>query len=139
MKSRITAVVATIAVLALYAAGQTPSAKPFANPANLKEKAPDTFKAKFETTKGDFVVEVHRAWAPNGADRFYNLVKLGYFSDLAFFRVVKGFMVQFGIHGDPSVNVAWRTARIKDDPVGSQSNVRGMVTFAMAGPDTRTS
>src|SRR4030095_6790122 len=73
-----------------------------------------------------------------GADRFYNLVKMGYFSDLAFFRVVKGFMVQFGIHGDPKVNTAWRTARIQADPTGKQSNARGMVTFAMAGPNTRT-
>jgi peptidyl-prolyl cis-trans isomerase A (cyclophilin A) len=108
------------------------------NPAAAKEKAPPVYKVKFSTTKGDFTVEVHRDWAPEGADRFYNLVKIGYFSDVAFFRVVKGFMVQFGIHGNPEVNKAWRAARIPDDPTGKQSNTRGMVTFAMAGPNTRT-
>jgi peptidyl-prolyl cis-trans isomerase A (cyclophilin A) len=90
------------------------------------------------TTKGDFVIEVHRDWAPLGADRFYNMVKLGYFTDVAFFRVVKGFMVQFGIHGDPAVNRVWRRAEFKDDPAAKHSNTRGMVTFAMAGPNTRT-
>ena len=78
-----------------------------------------------------------RAWAPRGADRFYNLVSAGYYDDVAFFRVIENFMVQFGIHGDPAVNQVWREARIQDDPV-SQSNKRGMVTYAMAGPDTRT-
>ncbi len=107
-------------------------------PAQAKAKAPATFKAKFVTTKGDFTVEVHRDWAPEGADRFYNLVKMGYFNDIALFRVVKGFMVQFGIHGDPKVAAEWRNARIPDDPTGKASNTRGMVTFAMAGPDTRT-
>jgi peptidyl-prolyl cis-trans isomerase A (cyclophilin A) len=92
---------------------------------------------RFETTKGPFVVEVTRAWAPRGADRFYNLVKAGYYDDVAFFRVVSGFMVQFGIHGDPRVSALWREARIPDDPV-SQSNTRGMLTYATAGPDTRT-
>jgi peptidyl-prolyl cis-trans isomerase A (cyclophilin A) len=108
------------------------------NPSAAKEKAPNVYKVKFSTTKGDFTVEVHRDWAPEGADRFYNLVKIGYFNDVAFFRVVKGFMVQFGIHGNPEVNRAWRSARIQDDPTGKQSNTRGMVTFATAGPNTRT-
>jgi peptidyl-prolyl cis-trans isomerase A (cyclophilin A) len=108
------------------------------NPAAATEKAPPTFKAKFTTTKGSFTVEVHRDWAPLGADRFYNLVKMGWYNDTAFFRVVKGFMVQFGIHGDPAVNTAWRNARIQDDPTGKQSNTKGMVTFAMGGPNTRT-
>jgi peptidyl-prolyl cis-trans isomerase A (cyclophilin A) len=108
------------------------------NPAAAKETAPAVFKAKFVTTKGDFVVEVHRDWAPQGADRFYNLVKSGFFTDIAFFRVVKGFMVQFGIHGDPAVAKQWRDAHIQDDPVGKASNTKGMVTFAMAGPNTRT-
>jgi peptidyl-prolyl cis-trans isomerase A (cyclophilin A) len=102
------------------------------------ETAPATFKAKFTTTKGDFVVEVHRDWAPAGVDRFFHLVKIGFYDDLAFFRVVKGFMVQFGIHGDPAVNAAWRDANIPDDPGGKQSNTRGMMTFATAGPNTRT-
>lgn len=105
--------------------------------AKLNEKAPDTFKAKFETNEGSFVVEVTRAWAPNGADRFYNLVNNGYYDGVRFFRVIGGFMAQFGIHGDPKVSAAWRDARIKDDPV-KESNKRGMVTFAMAGPNTRT-
>ena len=107
------------------------------NPATLNEKAPDTFQAKFETTKGAFVIEVTRAWAPIGADRFYNLVKNGYFDDCRFFRVISGFMAQFGISGDPKLNKVWNPAQIKDDPV-KQSNTRGFVSFATAGPNTRT-
>ncbi len=107
-------------------------------PAEAKETAPAVFKVKILTTKGPFTVEVHRDWAPNGADRFYNLVKVGYFTDVALFRVIKGFMMQFGIHGDPAISKAWREAQISDDPTGKQSNKRGMMTFAMAGPNTRT-
>jgi peptidyl-prolyl cis-trans isomerase A (cyclophilin A) len=107
------------------------------NPAQLNETAPDTFQAKFDTSKGEFVIEVTRALAPNGADRFYNLVKNGYYNDCRFFRVVENFMVQFGINGDPQVNQVWRAARIQDDP-NKQSNTRGYITFAMAGPNTRT-
>jgi len=107
------------------------------DPSKLTETAPETFKAKFETTKGAITVEVVRAQAPLGADRFYNLVKSGYFTDIAFFRVIPGFMAQFGIHGDPKVAAAWRPARIQDDPVKS-GNVRGAITFAMGGPNTRT-
>jgi peptidyl-prolyl cis-trans isomerase A (cyclophilin A) len=107
------------------------------NPAALNEKAPDTYKAQLDTSKGTVVITVHRDWAPNGADRFYNLVKNGFYDDVRFFRVISGFMAQFGIHGSPAVASAWRTARIKDDPV-KQSNKRGFVTFATAGPDTRT-
>ncbi len=92
---------------------------------------------KFVTTKGDFVVEATRAWSPNGADRFYNLVKLGFYDGVRFYRAVDGFMVQFGIHPDPSVNGAWYKANIPDDPV-VKTNTRGYVTFAMAGPGTRT-
>jgi peptidyl-prolyl cis-trans isomerase A (cyclophilin A) len=103
----------------------------------FKEQAPAMFRAKFTTTKGDFVVEVQRDWAPHGADRFYNLVKNGYFSDTRFFRVIKGFMVQWGIHGQGEVNAVWRNANIPDDSV-KQSNKRGFVTFATAGPNTRT-
>jgi peptidyl-prolyl cis-trans isomerase A (cyclophilin A) len=109
-----------------------------ATPEKATATAPAAYKAKFVTTKGDFTVEVHRDWAPQGADRFYNLVKMGFFTDLAFFRVIKGFMVQFGIHGDPKVAAQWKSAQIKDDPTGKQSNSRGMVTFATAGPNTRT-
>lgn len=106
-------------------------------PSKLTEKAPDTFKVRFDTTKGAFTVEVTRAQAPNGADRFYNLVKAGYFKDIAFFRVIPGFMCQFGISGDPKISAAWREANITDDPVKA-SNTRGAITFATAGPNTRT-
>ena len=109
----------------------------FADPAKLTEKAPETFKAQFDTTKGKFTIEVTRSLAPGGADRFYNLVKSGYFTDAAFFRVVPGFMVQFGIHGDPNVSAKWREATIPDDAVKG-SNIRGTITFATAGPNTRT-
>ena len=109
----------------------------FMDPTKLTEKAPETFKAQFDTTKGKFTVEVIRSQAPNGADRFYNLVRSGYFKDLAFFRVIPGFMAQFGIHGDPKVSAIWRGAAIPDDPVKA-SNTRGAVTFATAGPNTRT-
>ncbi len=118
------------------AAAQTNKEK-LMNPAALTEKAPETFQAKFETTKGTFVVDVTRAWSPNGADRFYNLVKNGYYDGCGFYRVIPGFMAQFGIHGDPKVNAAWRPARIKDDPV-VQSNKRGFVSFATSGPNSRT-
>src|ERR1700680_658887 len=107
------------------------------NPASLHAKAPELYKAQFTTTRGDFVVDVHRDWAPLGADRFYNLVKSGYFDDVRFFRVIPGFMAQFGIHGNPGVSAAWTSARIQDDPV-KQSNKRGYVVFATAGPNTRT-
>jgi peptidyl-prolyl cis-trans isomerase A (cyclophilin A) len=106
-------------------------------PALLKDKAPAVFKAQFTTSQGSFVVEVHRDWAPNGADRIYNLVKAGFYDDTRFFRAIDGFMVQFGISGDPAVNTKWRDADLQDDPV-KQSNKRGYVTFAMAGPNTRT-
>ncbi len=107
------------------------------DPSKANETAPDKFQVKFETTKGDFVIEVTREWSPLGADRFYNLVKIGYFSDLAFFRVIADFMAQFGIHGDPKVSAKWRSANIKDDPV-KQSNKRGFVSFATSGPNTRS-
>jgi peptidyl-prolyl cis-trans isomerase A (cyclophilin A) len=107
------------------------------DPASLIEKAPDVFKAKFDTSKGAFVIEVHREWSPLGADRFYNLVKNGFYDNVRFFRVVSGFMAQFGLNGDPKVSAAWKPARISDDPV-VQSNTRGMVSFAIAGPNTRT-
>jgi peptidyl-prolyl cis-trans isomerase A (cyclophilin A) len=106
-------------------------------PATLTEKAPESFQVRFATTKGDFTVEVTRAWSPLGADRFHNLVKHGFFTDAAFFRNVPGFIVQFGLSADPSVNQVWRNANIKDDPC-KQSNAPGTITFATAGPNTRT-
>lgn len=113
------------------------SAPDFTDPAKLTEKSPDSFKVKFETTKGNFTVEVTRSLAPQGADRFYNLVRSGYFKDVAFFRVIPGFMCQFGIHGDPKIAATWQKAQIPDDPVKG-SNTRGAITFATGGPNTRT-
>lgn len=101
------------------------------------QRAPDEFTVRLDTTKGPILIDVHRAWAPYGADRFYTLVREGYFQDVAFFRVIDGFMAQAGIHGDPAVNTRWRDRRIPDDP-RVQSNTPGMVSYAMAGPGTRT-
>src|SRR5262245_11436647 len=130
--------VVAVVLIPMMVMGQTPGgSSALKNPAGLNEKAPETFKVDFDTSKGKFVVEVTRAWAPNGADRFYNLVKNGFYNDVRFFRVISGFMVQFGIHGDPAVSAPWRNARIQDDPV-KQSNKRGYITFATAGPNTRT-
>ena len=107
------------------------------NPAALNEQAPPVYKVNVDSSRGRFVIEVHRDWAPLGADRFYNLVKNGFYDNARFFRVISGFMVQFGVNGDPKVSAVWREANIKDDPV-RQSNSRGMITFATAGPNTRT-
>lgn len=110
---------------------------PLLQPADFQETAPDTFRARFETTEGAFVVAVRRAWAPRGADRFYNLVRAGFYDGVPFHRVIEGFVVDFGIHPDPWVNAAWRQARMPDDPV-VQSNRRGRVSFSKSGPGTRT-
>ena len=107
------------------------------HPTALTAKAPQRFDVAFTTTKGDFTITVERAWAPNGADRFYNLAKAHFFDGVRFFRVVPNFVVQFGISPDPKVSAAWQNATIKDDPV-KEHNVRGAVTFASAGPDSRT-
>ena len=136
----------TIRTVVLFAAtllfsatmAQAPSsAASLGNPASLNEHAPNSYKAKFVTSKGTFVIQVTRDWAPHGADRFYNLVKAGFYNDARFFRVIDGFMVQFGISGNPDVSAAWSNANIPDDPV-RESNARGTVTFATAGPNTRT-
>jgi peptidyl-prolyl cis-trans isomerase A (cyclophilin A) len=124
-----------LAALASPALGQSAG---LSNPRALTEQAPATYKVRFDTTKGAFVVQVTRDWAPQGADRFYNLVKNGFYDNVRFFRVISGFMVQFGISGDPKLSAQWREARIQDDPV-KQSNKRGFITYAMAGPNTRTS
>jgi peptidyl-prolyl cis-trans isomerase A (cyclophilin A) len=126
-----------ILAAAVTFAGQADKLARLRSPAGLTEQAPARFKANFDTSQGTFVVDVHRDWAPIGADRFYNLVKNGYFDDVRFFRVIPGFMAQFGIHGNPGVSAAWTSARIQDDPV-KQSNKRGYVVFATAGPNTRT-
>ena len=130
----------TIATTPAFTEDEVTDAKPnpaLLDPALAKEKAPDLFRVKMETTAGDFVIEVHREWAPRGADRFYNLVEIGYFDDVAFFRVLEGFMAQAGFNGDPAVSRAWLNSRIKDDPV-TRSNTVGMVSFASAGPNSRT-
>jgi peptidyl-prolyl cis-trans isomerase A (cyclophilin A) len=106
-------------------------------PALLTAKAPATYQVKFATTKGDFVISVTRAWAPLGADRFYNLVRHHFYDNTSFFRVLKGFVVQWGISAYPPVSAAWSHAPIRDDSV-VQSNLRGYITYAMGGPNTRT-
>jgi peptidyl-prolyl cis-trans isomerase A (cyclophilin A) len=100
-------------------------------------QAPPIFRVQFTTSKGPFTVEVHRDWAPNGADRFYELVKSGFFDQNRFFRVVPKFVVQWGIQGDPAVQAKWRDKNIPDDPA-TQSNQTGTITFATSGPNTRT-
>ncbi|MBX9603967.1 MAG: peptidylprolyl isomerase [Bryobacteraceae bacterium] len=107
------------------------------NPRSLTAKAPDTYKVRFKTTKGDIDVQVTRAWAPLGADRFWNLVRNGFYNDAAFFRVLPGFVAQFGLPANPKLSGLWEAARISDDPV-TQSNKRGTLSFATAGPNTRT-
>jgi peptidyl-prolyl cis-trans isomerase A (cyclophilin A) len=115
-----------------------PAAQPsLLNPASLTAKAPAEFKVRFTTTAGDFMVQVHKDWAPAGADRFYNLVRRGFFTNASFFRVVPGFVVQFGLNPNPAVNKVWEKAKIQDDPV-KQTNKRGTLVFATAGPNTRT-
>jgi peptidyl-prolyl cis-trans isomerase A (cyclophilin A) len=119
-------------------AGEIAAAKLRAlDPSNATRTAPERFTVVLETTRGDLHLDVRRSWAPLGADRFYNLVKLGFYEDVAFFRVIEGFVAQVGLHGEPAVNELWRAQRIEDDPV-TQSNLPGMVTFAMGGKNTRT-
>ena len=132
---RLAAIVLTLLVAApAFGQGVT---NPLTNPAALNAQAPAVYKVNFDTSKGTFVIEVHRDWAPHGADRFYNLVKNGFYDGARFFRVISGFMVQFGVNGNPSISARWRDANIPDDPV-TQSNQPGYITFATRGPDTRT-
>ena len=126
--------VAGALAFATAAAGTNPG---LLDPATLHAKAPAVYRARFVTSKGPFVVTVHRAWAPRGADRFYNLVRAGFYNGQRLFRVVPGFVVQWGISGQPSISAAWQNATIRDDPV-RHSNARGTITFATAGPNTRT-
>ncbi|MGO9097693.1 MAG: peptidylprolyl isomerase [Bryobacteraceae bacterium] len=122
------ATVALASAALCYGADQAPPA-----PAPV----PDVYRVKFETSKGDFVIQVTKAWAPLGATRFYTLVQQKYYDNQRFFRVIKGFMVQFGLSGDPAATARWRSRQLRDDKV-IHSNTRGMVTYAMAGPNTRT-
>jgi len=114
-----------------------PPADPLLQPRNFTETAPETFVARLETTKGVIRIQVNREWAPRGADRFYNLVKAGYYDGVTFHRVIEGFMAEFGIHGDPWVNAAWRQATMLDEPV-RKPNERGRVSYSKSEPDTRT-
>jgi peptidyl-prolyl cis-trans isomerase A (cyclophilin A) len=132
------------AMLAQTPAPKTPAKAPapaassrLMHPELAKAKAPDVYRVKVATGKGDFVIEVHRDWAPNGADRFYNLVRAGYFAGDGFYRMVAGVYVQFGINPNPEVTKVWSAAKIADDP-RKQSNTPGSVVFAMGGPNTRT-
>jgi len=137
--NRVLTALAVVGSLAVAATSFAQTGKPsLMNPASLNEKAPATFKVKFDTSAGEFIVTVTRAWAPLGADRFYNLVKNGFYDGTRFFRVVPNFMVQWGINGDPDVQRNWRMANIQDDPAGKQSNARGTITFANAGPNSRS-
>jgi peptidyl-prolyl cis-trans isomerase A (cyclophilin A) len=137
VRTLVACIVAVMAAVAVSAQGDLAKTAKLRDPAQLKDSAPATFKARFDTTAGPFVVEVHRDWAPKGADRFYNLVKYGFFDECRFFRVVPDFIVQFGINGNPAVQSAWRNANLTDDPV-KHGNARGTVVFATAGPNTRT-
>lgn len=135
---QVPSILALAGTLSLLACESGPAYNPLLlTPDALDETAPDVFQARFETSKGDFVIEAHRGWSVNGADRFYNLVAGGYFDNVRFFRAVAGFVVQFGIHGDPEVSAIWREQRILDDRV-VMSNTRGFVSYAMGGPNTRT-
>ncbi len=156
--SKIAILVCACSIISVAAAAQTPGpapakkpaaaakapaakAKPFdpalLQPATLRAKAPAEYEVKFVTTAGEFTIKVTRAWAPNGADRFYNLVRHHFYDGATFFRVLPGFMAQFGISAYPEVSKVWENATIKDDPI-VQSNHRGFVSFATAGPNTRT-
>jgi len=122
---------------ALLLAGCSGSSQQPQSQSQAQAHAPDLYKVNLDTSKGAVVIEVHRDWAPMGADRFYELVKSGYYDGVRFFRVLPGFMAQFGIAADPKLTAKWKDANLQDDPA-KQSNTRGMVTFATAGPNTRT-
>jgi len=134
------AALSALAALSPVAAAQSALGKTskLLTPAALTAKAPALFKAKFDTTKGVIVIEVHRDWSPLGADRFYNLVSNGFFDGVRFFRVIPNFMAQFGINGNPAVNAAWDKVDLKDDPSGKQSNKRGTISYGNTGrPNSR--
>ena len=136
---RVLTALALAILIALPSAAAAQTGKPsLMNPASLTEQAPATYKVRFDTSAGEFIVSVTRAWAPAGADRFYNRVKNGFYDGTRFFRVVPNFMVQFGINGDPDIQRNWANANIKDDPAGVKSNGRGFITFANRGPNSRS-
>jgi cyclophilin family peptidyl-prolyl cis-trans isomerase len=140
-------VIGLVSALILLGCGGAPRERPSETPAEVSvpaipgpasesSRSPDTFQVRFETSKGPFTVAITRANAPHGVDRLHELVTIGYFSGVRFFRMVSGFIVQFGIHGDPDVNAAWSKATIPDDPMRLR-NARGTIAFAAAGPNTR--
>ncbi len=133
VRARTLIVCAALALLA--GCGGAPEKQP--QQAARNEPVPDSYRVRFETSKGDFVVEVVKSWAPNGAERFYRLVRNGFYDDARFFRVVRDFVVQFGINGNPRIEELWRNLTMADDAV-KQSKVRGTITFATSGPNTRT-
>jgi peptidyl-prolyl cis-trans isomerase A (cyclophilin A) len=144
MKQFLCILVAAVPVVAQTPAPKAPvktapktAAPNLLNPSSLKARAPEMYRVRFNTTKGEVILEITRALAPLGADRFYNLVRAGFFTNCTFFRVVPGFIVQFGISPRPDVARVWQNANIADDPV-KESNKRGTITFATAGPNTRT-
>jgi peptidyl-prolyl cis-trans isomerase A (cyclophilin A) len=145
-QAKVSAAAETGAEAGAKAAGAAKSASektpldPLLAPKLATGKAPEKFRVQFDTTGGKVVLEVNRAWSPNGADRFFNLVKIGFYDEIAFFRVIEGFMVQFGIHGDPKVARLWKKATIPDDPkVPGRPNLRGTLSFAKTGrPNSRT-
>jgi peptidyl-prolyl cis-trans isomerase A (cyclophilin A) len=131
-------VLAALAVPVAVAAQTDAGKAKLKTPAALTEKAPEKYKVKFDTSAGVIVIEVTRAWAPLGADRFYNLVKNGFYDDVRFFRVLDGFMAQFGMNGDPAIQKVWGQNNFRDDPV-KESNKRGYVTFAKtSAPNSRS-
>ena len=141
MRRQMTALLGTILVVAAFGvdgrAQTAAQSSKLTDPSQFTETAPALFRARFETSKGPFVIEVHRDWAPIGADRFYNLVKNGFYDGTRFFRVRPGFMAQFGLNGNPDIQRPWQMAFLRDDPV-TQKNLRGFVTFTTEGrPQSR--
>jgi len=118
-------------------AAQEPPPNPLLQPRSFNETAPEEYLVRLETTRGNILIRAHRDWAPLAADRFYNLVKAGFYDSMAFHRVLDDFVAEWGIHGDPWVNAAWRQAEMMDEPV-RQSNTRGRVTFSKNRPNSRT-
>jgi peptidyl-prolyl cis-trans isomerase A (cyclophilin A) len=136
MRSRSRLLASAAAALLLIGCSSSNEAKKEA-PAARKEPAPDVFKVSMDTSKGMVVLEIHRDWAPAGADHFYNLVKTGFFDGARFFRVIRDFVVQFGIAADPKTNELWANANLPDDPV-RKPNTKGTITYAKRGPNTRS-
>lgn len=139
MTARALSVLCSVGLVMMLALGAqaAPAKEALMNPDALSEQAPETYQVDVETSKGRFVLDITRSWAPLGADRFYNLVKNGFYDDVRFFRVMNGFVAQFGMNGDPELTKVWQTARIEDDPV-VRGNKRGTITFATSGKNSRT-